>query len=155
MEIFALFCIKMITLTRTEFGPNGIFGRLETSLAQYATLEHAFLSSGGVYMPAITPGIYTCDLYLSPKHQYKVYVFQNVASHSFCELHIGNYNADSDGCVLIGLARLKTMITQSDIAFNRFMHEMGGAKSIQIQVIDAPTSPLTQLGLPDTTESVV
>ena len=119
------------TLTTTEYGAMGIFGTMtsEDGAITYATLEHAYktIGSGSTWVPKIVRGhIYTCVPYLSPKRGYKVYMLEDVPDHTAIEIHIGNYNDDSDGCILIGANKIHNMITRSAESFKAFMALQAG-----------------------------
>jgi hypothetical protein len=126
-------------LKRTDYLETGIFGVMTTDDGSetYCTLEHAFLDPNGVagFLPAIPAGTYQCTRYLSPKFGYDVFVLNGVPDHTFCEIHRGNYNADSDGCILIGLARQDNkMILNSAVAFTQFMDSMDGINSFTLTI---------------------
>lgn len=121
----------IFTLTRTEFLDSGIFGILkdETKTAIAVTLEHSFDGK-----PKVPSGSYFCTLYDSPKHGYKVFMLNDVPGATFIEIHIGNYNTDSDGCILLGERRSGDMIINSQLTFNKFMDRMKGTDSFTLEV---------------------
>jgi hypothetical protein len=49
-------------------------------------------------------------------------------------IHIGNYNQDSIGCILLGEAQTDNMITNSKEAFTQFMSTLEGIDSFQLIV---------------------
>lgn len=127
--------IQKATLVRNSFTRDGIFGVLLDDLNNIIcyTLEHAFPTSDG-YLPAMIDGVYTCQRRLSPHFGYDVFEVLNVPNHSYIELHRGNYNIDSDGCVLLGEQVEGAMITNSEIAFNAFMARQTGIDTFQLNV---------------------
>lgn len=118
-----------LTLVRDKFLKSGIFGILSDlkNIMHLQTLEHAYFNTeNGNYEPKIPVGRYKCVLYNSPHFGYYVFVLVGVPNHEYCEIHKGNWNADSDGCILIGkqLGHMNDgglMLMQSKEAFDEFM----------------------------------
>lgn len=111
------------TLKRTEFLETGIFGILEDKDEKpvAVTLEHSFGC-----MPKLATGTYNCVRYNSPKHDYQVFVIEDTPDFkgkpvTYLEIHIGNFNSDSDGCILLGSHRNGDMIMDSQKTFYSFM----------------------------------
>jgi hypothetical protein len=103
-----------------------------------ASLEHAFLQKNGTYAPIIPPGEYNCMRTFSHKFGYDVFLINNVPGHDYVEIHVGNRNADSEGCILIGLAEQSFLdgecIVNSRIAFTQFMELQSGVNSFKLTV---------------------
>jgi len=137
------------TLTRFLYKKEGIFGRLEDAektLSLY-TLEHAFLIPGDEYSPIIPEGTYKCTRYKSPKaHGEEVWLLHDVPGHSYVEIHIGNYNKDSDGCILVGLRFEGVMISSSRVAFGALMKIQEGRESFNLTVVDSPNRDASMVG---------
>src|SRR5271169_2411605 len=100
-----------MNLTRNDANVNGIFGTLtDDSGNTYATLEHAYEQPDGSYAPKTPPGTYTCQkgMHTLEHHPapFQAFEITNVPNHTDILIHIGNYNADSEGCVLIGEKRV-------------------------------------------------
>lgn len=126
------------TLTRKNYREDGIFGELVSSDGRHTfqTLEHAYkvideLHPNSVeYAPKISEGKHVCVLYASPKHRMMVPLLDNpddpTDQDRKFELHIGNYNEDSEGCILVGLGLGNRgnggkMLTSSKQAFDQIM----------------------------------
>lgn len=122
-----------LTLKRNEALESGIFGVLLDDQGQQiaVTLEHAYDSGNGdgSYSPKTPVGTYTC---VKGQHQlahmtspFETFEVTNVPGHTNILIHKGNYNDDSEGCILLGLAVQNTdtgkMITSSAPTFNKFM----------------------------------
>jgi hypothetical protein len=125
----------MTNVKRDTECSTGIFGTLASDDGELNlyTLEHAFLQPDGSYAPIIPPGTYTAVRRLSPKFGYDVFMIIGVIGHTFLEIHCGNWNSNSEGCVLLGMARQGNAdILDSEIAFNKFMTKNEGLDSIQI-----------------------
>jgi Family of unknown function (DUF5675) len=130
------------TLTRNTAGLYGIFGRLQADdhSWQCLTLEHAYDDGQSGFVPKLAPGTYTCVRYLSPGHGYALFVVKDVPdfqgkSVSFIELHVGNYNTDSKGCILLGYRLGAGCILDSRIAFEAFMDLQKNVDSFTLTVV--------------------
>lgn len=138
------------TLIRKQYREDGIFGELTSADGVHflVTLERAYKITDEHYpksvefYPKIQEGIHSIAMYASPKHGGIVPMLNSKDDQGhFFEIHVGNYNDDSDGCILVGLAegfrdragKLK-MLTSSKDAFNRII-----AVGIdELEVIGAP-----------------
>ncbi len=111
----------------------GVFGTLISPAGtSYATLEHNF--SGA---PKLPPGTYEC---VRGMHQldhggpFEAFEITGVPGHKGILIHVGNFNHDSDGCVLIGMSDNGTSLGRSKEAFNAFMSELAGQTSFTLIV---------------------
>lgn len=132
-----------LTLTRVRKCEYGIFSLLtdETGKKVASTLEHAYpseLSNEG-FVPKLPNGTYTCvrgehklDHMI---HTFETFEITGVSGHTGVLFHVGNYNADSDGCVLLGhqIVNFK-MITDSKNTFDAFMLLQTGLNSFILTV---------------------
>lgn len=125
-----------ITLRRYSYVADGIFGRFydDANNILCSTLEHAFVQPGGNYLPIIPPGAYTCQRRLSPKFGYDVFEVLDVPGHDYVEIHIGDWNKDSDGCILLGSSSDGSRIYESAKAFKAFMDLQSGVNEFSLVV---------------------
>jgi len=127
-----------VVLTRTESGPDGIFGTISVTGHVFSTLEHAY-EQDGAWLPKLPAGSYKAVLGHHMLHSGPVetYEVQDVPGHSgiLC-CHVGNLAKDSEGCVLIGLGRDGNAITHSRDAFNDFLALLGGAPEYDLEVVN-------------------
>jgi hypothetical protein len=123
-----------VMLKNTDFTENGIFGQLflfngrtMDTTPFCVTLQHAYLQPDGSYAPKLPNGHYVClkgthklDHNPSPFQAFEVL---HVPNHTGILFHVGNYNADSDGCILLGngIAGRDASITNSKETFEKFM----------------------------------
>lgn len=126
-----------LTLWRQEFRDDGIFGHLmETGKGNFiaVTLEHSYKK-----LSKIPPGEYLCKRgtglgegefkgfhKLHDNVWFDTFEVMNVPGHTNILFHQGNYNKDSDGCILLGggigfMNSGGQMITSSKLAFAGFM----------------------------------
>jgi hypothetical protein len=113
-----------IFIKRTDYTPDGIFGVMtdEDGKQIAVSLEHSFNSA-----PKIATGTYTCVRHPATTHlPYIKFELLDVPLFDGAEvteilIHIGNYNADSDGCILIGSHHNGDMIMDSKVTFMAFM----------------------------------
>lgn len=135
-----------LTLTRTDFLSTGIFGELDAddeSMTLF-TLEHAYQvsesadSASASWAAKIPSGVYKC---LRGQHQlngmthaFETFEIMDVPGHSKILFHPGNTENDSEGCVLLGLARENNMILNSRAAFEKFMECQVGVDTFTINI---------------------
>lgn len=121
-----------LRLKRNDRRDDGTFGQLFDDKGKQiaVTLEHSFDAGHGVgsYAPKLPNGIYKCvrgmhKLDHSPA-PFETFEITGVPGHSGILFHVGNYNKDSDGCVLLGLGYGgdPRMIYQSKMTFDSFMN---------------------------------
>lgn len=133
-------------LSRFLIRSDGIFGHLSTDNAVPfgVTLEHAFPQPDGSYAPKIPTGTYTCQRGMHQLHHmtdpFQTFEVLNVPGHTGILFHVGNYNTDSDGCILVGsdlgISQGIWMITRSADAFERFMNLHEGQDAFTLTVQD-------------------
>ena len=123
-----------MTLTRTRYTEDGIFGELSMDGRFLAvTLEHSYQC-----VPKLPGGLYLC---VRGGHRlegmpadFQTFEVTGVPGHSGILFHWGNYNRDSDGCILLGGGALDKMITDSRRAFANFMAALSGVERFQLTV---------------------
>lgn len=140
-----------LTLKRTDYRDDGIYGFLldESQNQVSVTLEHAFDSGlgNGSYVPKIAAGTYTCVRHPATPHlPYEKFQLLNVPDFqgkavTEILIHIGNFNSDSDGCILVGrrvAPSTKTpgenMITSSGNTFGKIMDLQVGLTSFTLTI---------------------
>lgn len=131
-------------LKRTDYLAEGIFGELTDSNGNTlaVTLEHSYDSGDGpsCYIPKLSRGIYTCVRHAPNRLPYYTFEVQNVPNFqrkpvTGILIHIGNYNSDSDGCVLLGDERNGDMIMNSKATFQKFMDLQVGVEEFTLTVV--------------------
>lgn len=118
-------------LKREAFRKDGIFSELldDQGNQLFCTLEHAFRDEDGHYFPKIPDGVYEC---IRGQHRlegmnenFETFEITGISGHTGLLFHIGNFNFDSDGCVLVGSQFNKQptvwTVINSRIAFTNFM----------------------------------
>jgi Family of unknown function (DUF5675) len=127
-------------LTHNEFRSDGIFGVMTSEFGAFkcVTIEHAFEQPDGSWQPKLQPGTYTCQRRLSPHFGVDVFEIINVAGCTYIEIHPGNWDRDTDGCVCPGEAlapsNLGQMVTASDQTFATFMGLQAGVNTFTLVV---------------------
>ena len=97
-----------LTLTRIANRSDGIFGKLtdENGNQIAVTLEHAYPVSEGSFSAKIPTGEYVCKRSPHRLHgmtsDFITFQVMDVPNHDNILFHWGNYQADSDGCILLG-----------------------------------------------------
>lgn len=140
-----------LTLTRTEKRDDGIFGILsdEAGLQVAVTLEHAYDAKlgNGSYAPKLPAGTYKCVRGPHRLHgmtaDFETFEITKVPGHTGMLFHWGNYNRDSNGCVLLGRRRAPVgvnnttdMITSSRNTFQKFMDLQRNVNEFTLTVKD-------------------
>lgn len=134
-----------LKLKRLDYFSDGIFGELYDSAGRKlaSTLEHAYDSGNGngSYVPKLPNGNYICLRGVHKLHDgvpFETFEITGVPGHSDILFHVGNYNKDSDGCVLLGINQetvSKThYVDNSRIAFGRFIDTVKGLDKFTLTV---------------------
>lgn len=131
-------------LTRVSWVATGIFGRLQSEDGQellIKTLEHAYPTATipARFEPKLPPGVYTCKRGMhqlkNMAEPFETFEVLDVPGHTGILFHCGNVNADSEGCILLGLRADGVMdIEQSRIAFNVFLSYVDGLDFFELTV---------------------
>ena len=133
-------------LSRKRRGSDGIFSELRDEVGNLVaiTLEHAYVDTG--WQPKIPNGDYQCVRGMhqleSMSSPFETFEITGVPGHSNILFHAGNYNADSEGCILVGQYIAPNpnnpgdqMITNSKDSFAKLMALQVGLNSFQLTVI--------------------
>lgn len=86
----------LITLCRLDITDHGVFGHLEMDGFECVTLERHDVD--------IPTGTYKVTLYDSPEHG-RVPLLHDVINRTMIEIHEGNFEHNSKGCILVGQSR--------------------------------------------------
>lgn len=130
-----------MVLCRTDYREDGVFGKLLANGKEVAvTLEHSYGLT-----PKLPSGSYTCKL--SPHrlhgmdHDFLTYEVTGVPGHAGILFHWGNWEKDSEGCILVGhtVASSPTgqMVTGSKATFQSLMQLQAGAQEFTLIVLPA------------------
>lgn len=128
------------TLTRKQFREDGIFSELSDSKGNILAhcLEHSYNN-----LPKITNGVHKCVRGPHRLHNmtedFITFEITGIEGHTNLLFHWGNYNKDSDGCVLMGEAIAETnkieMVTNSRATFAKWMASLEGVNDFELTVI--------------------
>ena len=127
-------------LMRTKYSAEGVFGELSGDTGEFVcyTLEHAYPQPDGSYAPKLNSGDHTCVRGQHRLHNmtedFTTFEITEVPGHSNILFHWGNYNSDSEGCVLLGTGLAPNMLTESREAFKRFMDNLDGVDTFTLTV---------------------
>ncbi len=139
-------------LVRQQYRDDGIFGFLTDVYGEEVamTLEHAYPGANDdQYRSKIPLGNYTCIRGLHRLHNmdkpFTTFEITDVKGHTNILFHWGNYNQDSDGCILLGetilgIGRRPQMITNSRTTFQKFMDLQSDALMFNLIVMDEKNS---------------
>lgn len=124
--------MKLI-LKRIEATDHGIFGHM-TSDDPDNPFECVTLERHDIAIPA---GSYKITLYNSPQHGL-VPLLNNVPGRSMIEIHAGNWENNSKGCILVGAKRDSldpTMIDTSKDTLKQLMTVLQAKKYDDISIV--------------------
>jgi hypothetical protein len=136
----------MNKLIRDFFRYDGVFGHFYFDGEEepfMVTLEHAFPQDSETYFPIIPNGIFTCRRGIHSLHNgipFETFEVTGIEGHSGLLFHPGNYNKDSEGCILVGTvvttydSKGDKMITGSRDKFQEFMKRLDGVNEFQLKV---------------------
>lgn len=135
-----------LRLTRTEFREDGIFGELVTEDGDFVayTLEHAYPHGTGGWLPKVAVGTYKCVKHPPNRLPYETFMLEEVPDFQGLPvtgilIHCGNFDRDSEGCILIGEDEIQTkseeIITGSRKAFAAFMALQDGIDSFLLLIV--------------------
>jgi hypothetical protein len=131
---------RLQRLTQTEAGTFGVLSDAENKEV-CKTMELPWKDNAHA-VSCIPAGEYPAHRFLSPKRGYEVFMLDDVPDRSAIEIHIGNRLRDTDGCVLVGmeygLVNGEHGITESRVAFVKFMGLVAGEQNIVLTVLDPP-----------------
>ena len=138
-----------LLLVRFLHRSDGIFSRLLNADGEQlaVTLEHAYGDMESGFQPKIQPGTYECvrglhrldkgrGLMTAPFETFEV---TGVVGHTGILFHAGNWNKDSHGCILLGMAIAESeageMVTNSRATMARFMEWQAGVDRFELTVL--------------------
>lgn len=132
-----------LALNRNQFSQDGVFGTLEDMTGKQiaVTLEHAYAGTSS-WISKIPDGKYACvrgqHQLLGMSQPFETFMILNVPNHTGILFHTGNYNEDSDGCVLVGdtvtTVNGARAISSSRLTFAEFMEIQDGVESFDLTV---------------------
>lgn len=118
-----------IFIKRLDVTDHGIFGHLTMDGSGFncVTLERHDI--------AIPTGTYKVTLYNSPDHDNAlVPLLHDVPGRSFIEIHWGNWESNSKGCILVGKERDGWAIDASKDAFDDLMLQLKDCDDIWVVI---------------------
>lgn len=137
-----------LRLVRRNFRSDGVFGELTDMNDNHIcfTLEHAYADPSAKYgyKAKVPPGSYKCVKGMhklkADAEAFETFEVTGVNGHWGILFHIGNYNEDSEGCILIGEGlgnRYKggVMLTHSKKAFVNLMALLKEVDEFELVVI--------------------
>lgn len=134
-----------LVLLRTAFKPDGIYGEIESEDGKklFFTLEHAYKTASvevtgeDEWEAKIPKGTFRC---VRGNHQlhngipFDTFMVTGIPNHDGILFHVGNYDRDSEGCILIGKQPIPDGIGKSGEAFREFMELQRGRTEFFLEV---------------------
>lgn len=133
-----------LTLSRKLYRSDGIFGELLGPKREFlcVTLEHAY-SMKEVFYPKVPKGTYQCTRGVHRlermESSFVTFEVMDVPGRTGILFHVGNYNDESQGCILLGKqmgnkSNGGKMIMSSHHAFTDFLRLLEGLESFELTV---------------------
>lgn len=125
------------TLKRTNGSEFGIFSTLTINGNTFYTLEHAYPTDKSYTAKISGLGTYKCKRGPHTLHSGPIETFEvlGVQGHTGILFHVGNFNKDSEGCILVGKSMDEKQINESRKAFAEFMNILKGVDEFELKVI--------------------
>lgn len=134
-----------LSLERKIFTENSTVGELSVNGSYFChTLEDRVRAPGVKIagQTAIPEGVYQVAIDWSPNHHRNLPHILDVPMFTGIRIHVGNYDRDTEGCILVGVGAGPDMITESQKAFDMLFPILESAVShnefIQITVFRSP-----------------
>lgn len=140
----------ILYLTRFDIDADGCLGHLhnEDRSFELATIERVYEDKPGdespySYEPKLQPGTYKCVRGLhrlkANSPEFETFEITGVAGHWGILFHSGNYQKDSDGCVLVGAGHQADSlglryVYGSRTAFKALMSHLQGLNEFTLEV---------------------
>lgn len=143
-----------LELTRFDFTDARTIGHLTIAAAPTATppresftcftLEDPVRPAGAPGPSAIPVGTYRVRLTFSQRFQRVLPLLEGVIGRTGIRIHAGNTEADTTGCILVGLRREADAILDSRAALEALLPHLeavAGAEETHIDVLDGRADP--------------
>lgn len=126
--------VRIVRVESSSRGTRGIM--LINGCIKFATLEDEWRDNQP-NISCIPSGSFSCARIISP-HFGPTFTVQNVPGRSLIRFHAGNTDADTTGCILVGMGFAEKLgrpgISESAKAFIKFMDSMRGIDSFELQI---------------------
>ena len=128
-----------LTLVRAFQDVSVTLGMIQIEGVKHAPIFSLENPKRDTKIDALIPaGVYTCKPYSSAKYP-DVYEICDVPGRTYILIHAGNFEADTTGCVLVGLSagilREKVAVMQSKQAMAELL-KLIGRQEFTLQVVD-------------------
>jgi hypothetical protein len=130
-----------LVMLRETYDKDGIFSQLWLGDEMAVTLEHSYWI-GDTWVAKIPLGEFVCVRGQHRLHgmneDFETFEITGIEGHSNLLFHWGNFNKDSEGCVLLGEKITdiggSKMVTNSRMVFRKFMQLQAGIDSFSLKV---------------------
>jgi len=116
-----------LTLQRTDLQPTRTFGHLTGPGVSLLTLEDQVRPTDAPKVPgatAIPAGRYRLVVTWSPRFGQRLPLLLDVPGFEGIRIHAGNTEADTAGCILVGMDRLPDRVVQSRPALDLLLDRL-------------------------------
>lgn len=135
-----------LKLIRLYSGPDGVLSTLRDLKGNEvaAVIEHSYKDGEGPWQAKMPAGVYSCrwglHRLLGMTQDFATFEVMGVPNHKGILFHCGNFEKDSEGCLLLGIS-VQTVggqieVIDSRVAFKKFMDNQAGIASFTLTVVD-------------------
>lgn len=126
--------MKRVTLTRVSKGENGTFGVMVYRDQFIATTFELPWKDNQFQISSIPKGLYKVTRYSSAKYK-DVFQVMNVPNRDKILIHVGNFQKDTKGCILIGLGFGIDSISESKNALTKLHSTMQNEREWELEIV--------------------
>lgn len=125
-----------IKVTRKEFTKNSTIGEMSIDGEFFChTLEDEVRDIKVFGETAIPYGRYKVIINMSNRFKREMPLLIDVPLFEGIRIHNGNTDADTHGCILVGLTKSKDFIGMSKVAFQKLMERLKDQNSIYLTIV--------------------
>jgi len=119
--------LELLRVENTKDHTIGVLRIKNTQIEIARTMENAWKDNAR-NISCIPQGVYKVVRHTSPKYG-NCFMVSNVPNRDYILIHAGNYNTDTEGCILLGESVAtnvsgKRMVTNSKVTVGKFMNLM-------------------------------
>ena len=126
-----------LELERIFLGADYTIGKLFIDgVYECDTLEDTVREFKIKHETAIPKGTYKVIITMSQRFQRLLPLLVDVPNFNGIRIHPGNTKADTSGCILVGVNKVKGMVINSRVTFNRLFAKLLLAENIEITITE-------------------
>lgn len=125
-----------LKVTRKEFSKKSTIGELSIDGEFFCYTLEDVLRDVKIYGETCIPyGRYKVIINKSARFGIMMPLLIDVPGFEGVRIHAGNTDADTHGCILVGVTKSKDFIGSSRVAFNALMKKLDGQNNIYLTIV--------------------